>query len=60
MTTARACVLSAILGVGAWAGWATLAADTVAAQTPQPAAGGARQPGTYPLGPDSLPQDGVP
>ena len=60
MTTARACVLSAILGVAAWAGWATLAADSVAAQTPQPAAGGARQPGTYPLGPDSLPQDGVP
>ena len=38
MTTARACVLSAILGVGAWAGWATLVADSVAAQTPQPAA----------------------
>ena len=35
-------------------------ADSVAAQTPQPAASAARQPGTYPLGPDSLPQDGVP
>ncbi len=31
-----------------------------AQQTPAAAAPGQRQPGTYPLGPDSLPQEGVP
>jgi len=35
------------------------AAQNTQAQAPAPAPG-QRQPGTYPLGPDSLPQDGVP
>jgi len=39
----------------------TAAGIVIRAQTPQtPPAAGERKPGTYPLGPDSLPQEGVP
>ena len=60
--TTRVCILTTILGLGVMAGLCARTPVLVRAespQAPQPAAG-QRQPGTYPLGPDSLPQDGVP
>src|SRR5512134_3015619 len=62
--TKRGRILLTILGCGVVAAVCLAPAGPVRAQTqtpqtPQPAAG-ERKPGTYPLGPDSLPQDGVP
>ena len=55
-------ILSAFLGFALAAGLLVRPPDAVRAQAqPAPqAAPGQRQPGAYPLGPDSLPQDGVP
>ena len=52
-------IFSTILGFSVATGLLVRPPDAVRAQAPQ-SAPGQRQPGTYPLGPDSLPQDGVP
>ena len=52
-------ILSTFLGFTVAAGALLQSPDGVRAQAP-PTPPGQRQPGTYPLGPDSLPQDGVP
>ena len=52
-------ILSTFLGFTVAAGALLQSPNGVRAQAP-PTPPGQRQPGTYPLGPDSLPQDGVP
>jgi hypothetical protein len=57
--TTRARFIATTLAIGVAAGLWVRPPATATAQAPQPVPG-QRQPGTYPPGPDSLPQDGAP